>query len=69
MIVELLTMWRGFPAGSRLESLSDGVALILIQRGVASAIETRSSDEANSRAGDAQRGQEATRNRKQRHKP
>jgi hypothetical protein len=52
-----------------MESLSDGVALILIQRGVASAIETRSSDEANSRAGDAQRGQEATRNRIKRHKP
>jgi hypothetical protein len=69
MDLTLLKDWNGLPVGFRLVGVQDGQAELMIQRGLASAIETRSSDEANSRAGDAQRGQETTRNRKQRHKP
>jgi hypothetical protein len=63
----LLKDWNGLPVGFRLVGVQAGQAEIMIQRGFASAIDSGSSDKANSRAGDAQRGEKTTRNRNKRH--
>ena len=64
MVVELATMWRGYPAGTRLDSLFVGVALILIERGIAREIDTRSSDESDSGTDHSKRSEKAPRNRR-----
>lgn len=63
MRVELLKIWQGFPVGHKLENLQDGVALILIERGVASAIDTGASDGTNSGPDHPKRSEKTTRNR------
>jgi len=63
MRVELLKIWQGFPVGHRLEDLQDGVALILIERGIASAIDTGVSDRADSGPDHIKRSEKAARNR------
>ena len=69
MMIELVKAWHGFPVGTRLESLGRGVAQILVERGLAREISTGNCDRADSGTSDVERGQKATRNRKQRHKP
>ena len=64
MVVELATMWRGYPAGTRLDSLFDGVALILIERGIAREITTGNRDGADSGTDHAERSQKAPRNKR-----
>ena len=66
-MVELLKEWKGFPVGYRSEAFGAGVEDILIQRGIARAIDTGDCDRADSRADHPKRSQEAARNRKQRH--
>ena len=63
MQVELLKIWQGFPVGHRLEDLQDGVALILIERGIASAIDTGTSDGADSGPDHTKRSEKTARNR------
>jgi hypothetical protein len=63
MRVELLKIWQGFPVGHRLEDLQDGVALLLIERGIASAIDTGVSDGADSGPDHAKRSEKTARNR------
>jgi hypothetical protein len=63
MRVELLKIWQGFPVGYRLENLQDGVALILIERGIASAIDPGASDRADSGPDHTKRSEKAARNR------
>lgn len=64
MVVELATMWRGYPAGTRLDSLFDGVAEILIQRGIAREIDTGNRDESDSGTDHAERSKKAPRNKR-----
>jgi hypothetical protein len=66
-MIELLKVWQGFPIGHRSEAFGKGVEEILIQRGIARAIDTGVSDRADSRADHPKRSKEATRDRKQRH--
>jgi hypothetical protein len=63
VIVELLKIWQGFPVGHRLEDLQDGVALILIERGIASAIDSGVSDRADSGPDHTKRSEKTARNR------
>jgi hypothetical protein len=66
-MIELVQMWQGFPIGHRSEAFGKGVEELLIQRGIARAIDTGNSDRADSRADHPKRSEKATRDRKQRH--
>ena len=63
MRVKLLKIWQGFPVGHRLEDLQDGVALLLIERGIASAIDPGASDRADIGPDHTKRSEKAARNR------
>lgn len=67
-MIELVKMWQGYPIGFRSDAFGRGVEELLIQRGIARAIDTGDSDRADSRADHPERSQKATGNRKQRHK-
>lgn len=66
-MVELIKEWKGFPVGYRSEAFGAGVEDILIQRGIARAIDTGDCDRADSRADNPKRSEKAARNRVKRH--
>jgi hypothetical protein len=68
-MIELVQMWQGYPVGYRSDAFGRGVEELLIQRGIARAIDTGSCDRADSRADHPERSQKATRNILKRHKP